>query len=65
MNVANAMKPDTAQGRKYGCSRKNRIRPKALGHWVAGLEKTPPIMGLRDGLSVSGLEKQLRRLRNC
>ena len=48
MNVMNAMKPDTAQGRKYGSSRKNCIRPKVLGHRAAELKRTPPIMGLES-----------------
>ena len=48
MNVVNAMKPDTAQGRKYGCSRKYCMRPKVFGHRIAGLERTPPIMGLES-----------------
>ena len=46
MNVANAMEADTAQGRKYGCTRKNCRRPSVSGHLVAGLENTPPIGGL-------------------
>ena len=46
MNVANAMEADIAQGRKYGCTRKNCRRPNVTGHRLAGLENTPPIRGL-------------------
>jgi hypothetical protein len=48
MNVANAMEADIAQGRKYGCTRKNRRCPNVSGHRLAGLEKTPPIRGLES-----------------
>ena len=48
MNVANAIKPATTQGRKYGCTRKNCRCPKVSGHRVAGLARMPPIMGLEN-----------------
>jgi hypothetical protein len=71
MNVENAMEADIAQGRKYGCTRKNCRRPNVSGHRVAGLEKTPPIRGLEvNDLIISYELGKLPlavkdRLRNC
>jgi hypothetical protein len=45
--ITNATTPAAAHGRKYGRSLKIANRPKTLGHFVAGLESSPPIRGLR------------------
>lgn len=44
-NVKKERIPETRQGRKYGCSLKRVILPKIFGHLLAGLLKTPPIIG--------------------
>lgn len=51
-NVNEAILAATRQGRKYGCSLKRLILPKTFGHLVAGLLKTPPMIGLRKVLAM-------------
>jgi len=51
-NVNEARLAATIQGRIYGCSSKRVIPPKTSGHLVAGLLRTPPIIGLQNLLAV-------------
>ncbi len=46
--IAKENSPATAQGRKYGWSRNNAIRPNVFGHVSAGCTKRPPITGLHE-----------------
>ena len=47
-NATTAIDDAMKQGRKYGWSRRNANFPKVSGHRSAGLENTPPMIGLEQ-----------------
>ena len=64
-NATKARTEEIKQGRKYGWSRRYANFPNVSGQRTAGLENTPPIIGLENSVSGNGhaviTKKNLRK----